>query len=254
MSLGGLVSRIRSGDKSAIRELVSLYGGAIYRRALERLQDKELAREAARQTFGQFVSVVQQQPGDDGWSLWFGDLIERNINAYSQIDNDIGYIEEELERELYEAKPQTVPARTQPRRESSLDEVPARTQPRKDKPGIRRGGASLDEAPARTQPRGDKNNAYAYARFDELASDKRDYTVRSAGRQSVRENVRDARTFDDEPREVRGGGRVFISILFLTLVCLAFLWAAAGIGMSMRFFPSYDLGYSWFNEHLFPLF
>ena len=239
MSLGGLVNRIRSGDKSAIRELVSLYGGAIYRRALERLQDKGLAREAARQTFGQFVSVVQQQPGDDGWSLWFGDLIERNINVYSQIDNDISYIEEELERELYEAEPQT---------------VPARARPRKDRSGIRRGGSSLDEVPARTQPRKDNDNAYVYARLNELASDKRDYTVRSAGRQSVRENVRDARTFDDEPREVRGGGRVLISILLLTLVCLAFLWAAAGIGMSMRFFPSYDLGYSWFNEHLFPLF
>ena len=75
MSLEELVRRIRHGDKNAIKELVAAYGSAVYQRAFERTQDKELAREAARQTFGQFVAIVQQQSDEDGWSLWFGDLI-----------------------------------------------------------------------------------------------------------------------------------------------------------------------------------
>ena len=101
MGLEELVLRIRMGDKSAVKDLISIYGNAVYLRAFERTQDKELAREAARQTFGQFVAVVQQQPDGDGWSRWFGDLIERNISAYAQIGPDMSLIEDELGRELY---------------------------------------------------------------------------------------------------------------------------------------------------------
>ena len=102
MELEELVRRIRFGDKTAIKDLISIYGNSVYARAFERTQDKELAREAARQTFGQFVSIVQQQPDEDGWSLWFGDLIERNITAYAQVGSDMSVIESELERELYD--------------------------------------------------------------------------------------------------------------------------------------------------------
>jgi len=112
MELEELVRRIRLGDKTAVKDLVAVYGNSVYLRALERTKDKQLAREAARQTFGQFVSIVQQQPAEDGWSLWFGDLIERNISAYAQIGDDMGYIEDELERELY-GENAVLPGKTQ---------------------------------------------------------------------------------------------------------------------------------------------
>ena len=89
MQLSELVRRIRSGEKEAVKELVATYGSAVYQRAFERTGDKDLAREAARQTFGQFVAIVQQQQEDDGWNLWFGDLIERNISTYAQISTDM---------------------------------------------------------------------------------------------------------------------------------------------------------------------
>lgn len=217
MQLEDLVSRIRSGDKGAIRELVSLYGSAVYQRAFERLQDKELAREAARQTFGQFVSVVQRQTDDDGWSLWFGDLIERNIATYAQIGADMGYIEEELERELYGAEPPPVA-------------IPARTPPRADE------------------------RAYAYPQ-GARETEPGDYTVRSAGQPSVRKSVRDAEYFDRPPqaKRKRGASR-FFGFVLLTLVCLVLLWVVAGVGMSMKWLPYYDLGYTWFNLHVFRLF
>ena len=105
MQLSELVRRIRSGEKEAVKELVATYGSAVYQRAFERTNDKELAREAARQTFGQFVAIVQQQPQDDGWTLWFGDLIERNISTYAQISTDMRTIESELDNELVQTAP-----------------------------------------------------------------------------------------------------------------------------------------------------
>lgn len=206
MHLEALVGRIRSGDKGAIRELVSVYGSAVYQRALERLQDKELAREAARQIFGQFVSIVQQQAGEDGWLLWFGDLIERNLATYAQIGIDMGCIEEELEREIYETEP---PAAT----------PAAKPQPR----------ARESEPP--------------------------DYTVRSAGRQSARESVRDGDFFDRAPNSKRkGGAGRFFGLLLRIILCLLLLWVVGGVGMAMRWFPYYDLGYTWFNQTFFNLF
>lgn len=140
MQLEELVRRIRRGDKNAIKELVATYGNAVYQRAFERTQDKELAREAARQTFGQFVAIVQQQPEDDGWSLWFGDLIERNISAYAQISVDMQFIETELEHELYgEQSAAAQPEQPQPPR-----------QPYTEKKSAARASAPVREKAARS--------------------------------------------------------------------------------------------------------
>ena len=38
------------------------------------------------------------------------------------------------------------------------------------------------------------------------------------------------------------------------IVCLLLLWVVAGVAMTMKWIPYYDLGYSWFNTHIFQLF
>lgn len=209
MDLEELVRRIRFGDKTAIRDLISIYGNSVYARAFERTQDKELAREAARQTFGQFVSVVQSQPDEDGWSLWFGDLIERNIAAYAQVGSDMSVIESELERELYDA-PQ--PAAAPPARPVQ-NAAPQRTAPEELPP--------LDKA------------------------------SRSSGRSGRDE------TFDEAYAAVRKRKRNRshpVTVILLVIVCLLLLWVVGGVAMTMKWIPFYDLGYGWFNTHIFQLF
>jgi hypothetical protein len=215
MQLEELVRRIRQGDKNAVKELVATYGNAVYQRALERTNDRELAREAARQTFGQFVAIVQQQPTEDGWSLWFGDLIERNINAYAQIGVDMGYIEHELEHELYEKTP-AVPA-AQPQRKVG-QAIPIRQ------------AYEQEEPLPRTEPPCDKTN------------DRSD--VRSL-REEVYAETPDARS--------RKHGHGF-TVVALIVVCLLLFWVVAGVAMTMKWIPYYDLGYSWFNASVFRLF
>ena len=224
MQLEELVRRIRHGDKGAIKELVATYGNAVYQRAFERTQDKELAREAARQTFGQFVTIVQQQQEDDGWSLWFGDLIERNISAYSQIGVDMRYIENELENELYQQ-----PAAFS--QQSAYSETPAYSQPQ---PPPQKSAAAPSAA---KQPA---------AQSTEPAREK---SGRSSGR-SIREEVF-AEPAEAKARKRSGQG---FTVFVLVIICLLLVWVVAGVAMTMKWIPYYDLGYSWFNASVFRLF
>lgn len=208
MQLEELVLRIRRGDKDAVKELVSAYGNSVYQRAYERTRDKELAREAARQTFGQFVAIVQQQPEDDGWSLWFGDLIDRNISTYAQISTDMRTIENELDQEIPGVAP-VIRAVSAP----AMPEVaPKAATGREAEPPRERG--------------------------------------RKSGETSVREEI-----FDEayQKKDKKRSGHGF-TVFLLILVSLLLVWVVAGIAMTMRWIPTYDLGYQWFNLHVFKLF
>lgn len=230
MQLEELVSRIRHGDKSAIKELVATYGNAVYQRAFERTQDKELAREAARQTFGQFVTIVQQQQEEDGWSLWFGDLIERNISAYSQIGVDMRYIENELENELYQ-QPAAFSQQSAYSESSAYSEPSAYSQPPMQQKSAQpaSSGGGKQSAP--------------------LAEPTRDKNARSNNR-SIREEV----FADAGPAKGRKRSGQGFTVFILVLICLLLVWVVAGVAMTMKWIPYYDLGYSWFNASVFRLF
>ena len=221
MQLSDLVNRIRRGDKEAVKELVATYGSAVYQRAFERTNDRELAREAARQTFGQFVAIVQQQPEDDGWSLWFGDLIERNISTYTQISTDMRAIESELDNEIV-----GVP---------TLQEAPK--PPRSAEPQI----SWEQEEPLAPEPpiRSEESKR--------SRKEKEDVSSRS-----VRDEI-----FDEayqKKRKDKGRSGHAATVILLILVSLLLLWIVAGVAMTMQWLPYYDLGYRWFNTTVFKLF
>lgn len=208
MQLEELVHRIRRGDKEAVKELVSFYGNSVYQRAFERTHDKELAREAARQTFGQFVAIVQQQPEDDGWSLWFGDLIERNISTYAQISTDMRTIESELDQEI----PGVAPVIRAASAQGAPESAPQPPEGKQPEPPRERG--------------------------------------KKSGETSVREEIFDE-AYQKKEKKRSGHG---VTLVLLILVSLLLVWVVAGIAMTMRWLPTYDLGYQWFNQHVFKLF
>ena len=250
MQLSELVRRIRSGEKEAVKELVATYGSAVYQRAFERTNDKELAREAARQTFGQFVAIVQQQPQDDGWTLWFGDLIERNISTYAQISTDMRTIESELDHELVQTTPAysaapayptapapaAQPAAKEP--ESFIWRAPEpEAPPRKpEQPQI-----NWREAEEPQQPRTPEKNS----RNDKKRkkADRGREPEPRAHKDSIRDEI-----FDEPYRKkAKGGAGHGFSIVLLILVSLLLLWVVAGVAMTLQWIPTYDLGFNWFN-------
>jgi len=246
MQLSDLVRRIRSGEKEAVKELVATYGSAVFQRAFERTGDKDLAREAARQTFGQFVAIVQQQPEDDGWNLWFGDLIERNISTYAQISTDMRTIESELDHEITGNMPVSSIMRPQPVKEpepSVWQEEPeaAPITPvapsRKDEPDPLAWRSELDpiqpstpEKPARKE-RGRKPEP-----------------------RPKKDSVRDEIFDDSYQKKAKRSGNHGFSIFLLIIVSLLLLWVVVGVAMTLQWLPTYDLGYAWFNQNVFKLF
>ena len=257
MQLSELVRRIRSGEKEAVKELVATYGSAVYQRAFERTNDKELAREAARQTFGQFVAIVQQQPQDDGWTLWFGDLIERNISTYAQISTDMRTIESELDHELVQTTPAysaapayptapapaAQPAAKEP--ESFIWRAPEpEAPPRKpEQPQINWREAE-EPQPPRTPEKGRRNDK------KRKKADRGREPEQRAHSDSIRDEI-----FDEPYRKkAKGGAGHGFSIVLLILVSLLLLWVVVGVAMTLQWIPTYDLGFNWFNQHVFKLF
>ena len=245
MQLAELVRRIRRGEKEAVKELVANYGSGVYQRAYERTKDKELAREAARQTFGQFVAIVQQQPEDDGWSLWFGDLIERNIATYAQISTDMRTIESELDQELEMSCPPPKPVAPPPtlRFETEPEPAPVYSEP------------TFDRAPqtAKSAPR-EESFSNSYQR-DEIFDEPYQKKNQKKGKpEKVKpEKIKPAKAEKPE-RAARGGSSRGSTIILLIIVSLMLLWVVAGVAMSIGLIPPYDLGYSWFNANVFRLF
>ena len=246
MQLSELVRRIRRGEKEAVKELVAAYGSAVYQRAFERTGDKELAREAARQTFGQFVAIVQQQQEDDGWSLWFGDLIERNISTYAQISTDMRTIESELDHEIIDTTP--APAAKKPADQvQDFSNWRAETQaPASRRAEPEQTNWSADSEPASTLPL-DKSKQNTRGRKGKEKPRRGETRVHH---DSVRDEI-----FDEQyrNRDKSNSGHA-VSIVLLILVSLLLLWVVAGVAMTMQWLPFYDLGYTWFNTNVFKLF
>ena len=246
MQLSELVRRIRRGEKEAVKELVAAYGSAVYQRAFERTGDKELAREAARQTFGQFVAIVQQQQEDDGWSLWFGDLIERNISTYAQISTDMRTIENELDHEIIGTTPAPV-AKKPADQVEDFSSWRAETQApasRRAEPEQVKWPADEESTVTRPQDAGKQNQRGRKVKEKSRRGEQRMH------RESVRDEI-----FDEQYRNRdKGNSGHAVSIVLLILVSLLLLWVVAGVAMTMQWLPFYDLGYTWFNTNVFKLF
>lgn len=246
MQLSELVRRIRRGEKEAVKELVAAYGSAVYQRAFERTGDKELAREAARQTFGQFVAIVQQQQEDDGWSLWFGDLIERNISTYAQISTDMRTIENELDHEIIDTTPAPV-AKKPADQVEDFSSWRAETQApasRRAEPEQVKWPADEESTVTRPQDAGKQNQRGRKVKEKSRRGEQRMH------RESVRDEI-----FDEQYRNRdKGNSGHAVSIVLLILVSLLLLWVVAGVAMTMQWLPFYDLGYTWFNTNVFKLF
>ena len=243
MQLSELVRRIRSGEKEAVKELVATYGSAVFQRAFERTGDKDLAREAARQTFGQFVAIVQQQQDDDGWNLWFGDLIERNISTYAQISTDMRTIESELDHEIVSSAsasapaPVAAPAKPAPEQDSFIWRPEAEpTQLRKPEPE----SIAWREQPEPLPPQ-------------KPEKPRRKERGKKQEPREHKDNVRDE-IFDEPYKKKSGSGGHAFSIFLLIIVSLLLLWVVVGVAMTMQWIPFYDLGFTWFNTNVFKLF
>ena len=69
--------------------------------------------------------------------------------------------------------------------------------------------------------------------------------------------IRDDAPVDDEDEEYekpRNKGLFIFCIILNVILILILLWFLGGLLINLGVLPEFDLGYSWFNAHIYPLF
>lgn len=241
MELSELMRRVCLGDREALQTLIARHGGQIYQRALAKTGDKALAKEVTQKIFSELVTTLQSNADDSGWQLWLDALAARNIEACGHLKSGAFSAKNETERAPYAETPPAKTAQTQPR-----PVAPVTRQPYAPRPA---------EAPAARQPyapRPDGQAGYARPAPRYVGAQPRpprpDRQPRSAAAPS-----HEAAVSLYEPRRRNGFG-YGLGVLVLCLLCLGLIWVAVGICMNMSFIPKYDLGYTWFDRHMFQFF
>lgn len=59
---------------------------------------------------------------------------------------------------------------------------------------------------------------------------------------------------DDEDRKPRNKGLFIFCIILNVILILILLWFLGGLLVNLGVLPDIDIGYSWFNSHIYPLF
>ena len=243
MDLELLVLRIRRGDKSALRELISMCGGDVYKKAYERTKDAELAREATRQTFAQFVVNLQEKPEADGWRLYLDTLAQHNIQSYSRIPQSIENVGMQLERELFE----------EPEQQKRIAEKAVSFEETQPDSHLDPEGFSPVQPVVR--PKGDP---------DSNRADSLQHPTRASGNQPAA-RAHDGNGQHHVQHRKHAGAKVSAKrkkakrgnpgiVLLLIVVCLILIWTAIGTAMSLGWMPQMNLGYQWFNTNIYPFF
>ncbi len=216
MRLGELVDRIRRGDRAALNEVIRVYGADLYQRALAATQDKTIAQQVTRQMVTEFVDTIKRHPELDGWDLWLSALASRNLEARRSAQREVQKLGDELEREFAAAEVPTYTgsARPQPRAAAESAAAPP--------PRVYAQPHSPAEPGARAQA----------------------YSSAEPGAQARPE---------PEQKKRGGAGRVLLTLLF-SVLCAALLWLVLGMTMRLGWLPPVDLGYAWFNQHIYLLF
>ena len=74
--------------------------------------------------------------------------------------------------------------------------------------------------------------------------------------EAVSESVEAEEGSEEEPKTPpkSGHGLEIAVLLFLIVIVVSLLWLVAGLGMQSGLIPTVDLGYTWFDRNVFPMF
>ena len=225
------IAQIAAGDREAFRAVYEKYGKTVYQRALNQTGSREQAQAVLKNVFRTLFRQLQDSSCDPVLFLLEGltDLETGALNVSAQ--NSAAANEsappaeeppaaEKTPQEEHQSQPQASSASLFDRAEAEFgsEYAPAALTPEKLR------GLSDASAPPAAQP--EKSEASP---------------------------VPESESAEADPPKAHRGLTAFLIVLLVLLVLLT-LWFGAGVLMMYSILPKIDLGYSWFNEHLFNLF
>lgn len=222
------IRQLAAGDREAFRAIYNQYGETVYRRALAQTGNREKAQETLKSVFRTLFRQLRDSGGDPVLFLLEG-LTDLQTGAPAA----------------------SVPPENRPSDPPSPEDFANHTSQ-----------AAPVEEPAE-EPAGEGPEPPRETLFD-AAAERLEGEYEEASitpdQLDVPENGAPAAIppADTEPPAAERPKRrrfltVLLIVVFVILVLLT-LWFGAGVLMMYSILPKVDLGYSWFNEHLFDLF
>lgn len=248
------IAQIAAGDREAFRAVYEKYGKLVYQRALEQTGSKEQAQDVLKNVFRKLFHQLQDSASDPVLFLLEG-----------LTDLETGF------SGGAEAKTSGQPAAEQPQEAPSQPEsAAAGTEP------VAAPGAEPATAPAEQPASFDQAAAVLQGEYEQTALSPEDLqslagapaapAAASATQAPPKPTVAAPENYEEpQPMTVvsddgnpvppkKHRGLTAVLIILLVLLVLLTLWFGAGVLMMYSIIPSVDLGYGWFNQHLFNLF
>lgn len=251
-NLEQLIMEVRNGNLDAAAQLLLRYQKQAVSVAFDVLQDETLARESARETLKSAVKQLQRGVRTGAFEPWLMWLARSDALRYTQVERPTEAGEKQPEAaSMIAEKAALTPADAcaahivnKPDLESAATPFAITRAARNEKPALR---ANPDSNHTK------KSRAFRGPR---------DHTPKScaswgprddaAPMGAMRENKETAAENNEEKQTLRPKNTGLVVIM--TLLCLVFLWIVLGLIDKNLDGSLPDLGYSWFNNNLFPLF
>lgn len=219
-----MLDALAQGDRAAFQRFYDQYGLPVYRYLLEKTGDAARTRRLWKDVFRALMDRMRATPQPDLPLLLLTALADLQLNrdpGRESVESQAERLSSEWVDELH------TPAAPVPEAASPVPDEPAdQPTPEPEEPTAQGSDFFAVDAPSyKPEPDSEPDDADSDA---------------PAPAESPR------------PRTRRTGWIVLLVVLIL--VVLAALWIGAGFAMSGGMLPYFDLGYSWFNQMIFPLF
>lgn len=277
LNTDNLIQEIRSGNKEAVKSVYQAYAKDVYNFSKSITGDHDSALAATKKTFLTLFKNIQN--GDEPSNIRTAALKIAYDEAYKNTAADAGVPAEEAKAPVpvEAAVPRRQPAPViddydeeeeydQGYEEEEDDFVPpARDEEEPESVYIPKGGYDtlkidpVDVDEEQTEMRSHRRRPRPVADdFDDDYEERPRSRRRQNDYDDYDDDSADDAYYDDyddyeEKKPRRKGLFVFCIILNVVLI-LILLWFLGGLLINLGVLPDIDLGYSWFNGHIYPLF
>ena len=232
MELYALMQKVHQGDQQAFSTLYSRYNDVVFRIAWNATKNEEESLAIVKRVFRTvYLTLKDKGPYEGDFYGWLDALTGKELRH--------------LSKQEVPAESSTIPPAAPPVFQAQPAKVPS--APRSIKAER---AASAPIAPAAAAaPVSQRREAPVIP----SGPAPHRYTNEEAARIQARAQAVLEGMPQEEPEEETRRGFTFCVFLCIIL-CLVCVWFLGGLLMRLGVLPPVDLGYQWFNTHLFPLF
>lgn len=216
-----LQQRAHAGDREAFREIYETYSREVYALAQRRFNDAEKSRGIVRQVFLSLYRELLHEDEDIDIPARVSAIADEEIRIRRIADGDLS--EDTLKAQCALAE--------EPDTSGTMERIRRRMDAEQERDAGEAGSEEPAVQPA--VPTETMQGTVPQARAKDAAQPELLQTPKKKKRAST-------------------GGT--IAAIVAAVLFLVFLWLLAGILMDLDVIPGFDLGYRWFNEHIFDFF